>query len=216
MKKTLISFLAVLVLFSSAFSTNATTENNYLASPSEERILPDILYYGDVDFDGNITIKDATYIQKGLAGLIYLTGIQKYLSAPNANNISVKTATSIQKHIADIKQDFYWEKPVHIDYYDNTFSAKIPENTSYYDKTSIIVKLKSGYGHNYTLADFPEYEFNSIQKIAGVYDQTKNAEYVLYLTHPGHENVKAAIQALEYRTYIDLSAVEVNSITYIS
>lgn len=58
---------------------------------------------GDVDGDGKVTIKDATLIQKVVAGLSSIDDAD-YLSA-DANrdgNVNIKDATEIQKHLAGL------------------------------------------------------------------------------------------------------------------
>ncbi|MDO5124122.1 MAG: dockerin type I repeat-containing protein [Eubacteriales bacterium] len=168
--------------------------------------------YGDVDIDGTVTIKDATLIQKGLAKITYVDAVQKYLADPEADGFSVKNATSIQKHLANITQDTEWGKVVDMKLTDK-FTKEIPSDTSLYENNSIIVTAKSGYGEEYTIEDFKEYEFVSIEKIGGVYNPEGPNIYVLYLKNPGTENIVKAIEALEYRANLDLESVTVNGIS---
>lgn len=59
--------------------------------------------YGDVNGDGNISIKDATAIQKHVAQLELISAARQPLADVNAdNNISIKDATAIQKYVAKI------------------------------------------------------------------------------------------------------------------
>lgn len=59
---------------------------------------------GDVDGDGKITIKDATLVQKIVAGIENHKGNSEYAADANRDdNVNVRDATEIQKHIASIK-----------------------------------------------------------------------------------------------------------------
>lgn len=62
---------------------------------------------GDVDYDGNITIIDATCIQRHLASLIELTDGQKlYADTTKDGDISILDVTSIQRFIAQLITEF--------------------------------------------------------------------------------------------------------------
>ena len=59
--------------------------------------------YGDADLDGEITIKDATLIQKAVALLVTLSNNEKYYADINDDGeINIKDATDIQKYVAGI------------------------------------------------------------------------------------------------------------------
>ncbi len=69
--------------------------------PSPEKI---IITLGDSDLSGKVTIKDATVIQKNVAGILLLH--QESLACADVDNndvINVKDATMIQKYLADIE-----------------------------------------------------------------------------------------------------------------
>ncbi len=58
---------------------------------------------GDVDYNDNVNVKDATLIQKATAGLETLTDDQNILADVDKNgNVNVKDATAIQKHVAGL------------------------------------------------------------------------------------------------------------------
>ncbi len=58
---------------------------------------------GDVNRDGNISIKDATLIQKAIAFLTSLDSEQKELADVNGDkNVNIKDATLIQKYLANM------------------------------------------------------------------------------------------------------------------
>lgn len=68
---------------------------------------------GDATCDGKVNIKDATEIQKHIAGLIALTETGAKLADADANtNVNIKDATAIQKHIASIETGYPIGKPV--------------------------------------------------------------------------------------------------------
>lgn len=63
---------------------------------------------GDANMDGSVNIKDATAIQKNVAGLEYFTETQIQLAdANNDNAVNIKDATAVQKYIANIDEFFY-------------------------------------------------------------------------------------------------------------
>ncbi|MDO5123770.1 MAG: type I pullulanase [Eubacteriales bacterium] len=58
---------------------------------------------GDVDGDGKVNIKDATYIQKSLAKILTLTEEQKKKADYDySNSVNVKDVTMLQKHLVDM------------------------------------------------------------------------------------------------------------------
>ena len=59
-----------------------------------------VLYLGDANIDGNVNVKDATYIQKFVADMISFDENSKLCADADENgNINVKDATLIQKYI---------------------------------------------------------------------------------------------------------------------
>lgn len=78
----------------------------------------DEFVFGDVDLDGKVTIKDATYIQKVTAHITELEYmVQHYVATVNLDfYINIKDATLIQKYLAKIEikypigQTFTWEE----------------------------------------------------------------------------------------------------------
>ena len=68
---------------------------------------------GDADEDSKVNIKDATAIQKHIAGLITLTQTGEKLADVDSNTtVNIKDATAIQKHIAGIDTGFDIGNPV--------------------------------------------------------------------------------------------------------
>lgn len=67
-------------------------------TPSEKDI-----NYGDIDSDGKTTVKDATFIQKHLAGILSLSVTQVIAADVSGdNNVKINDATLIQKYAAEI------------------------------------------------------------------------------------------------------------------
>ncbi len=174
---------------------------------------------GDADADRKITVKDATWIQKVAAGYEMIAKwddfiydrMEKIVRDFNRDGaVNVQDATAIQKYIAGIAGDYSDDivEPV-----SNPFSSLIAEDADYEDDC-ILVSTKYAWGHNYTLEDFPEYEFSSIEKIGGI-DGKGYAIYKLNLKNSGRENVVEAIKSLDYRAERDLFGANPNYIYYI-
>ena len=93
-----------------------STEQGYIVSTSEgdmEEILANlgeggavIGYVGDTDLSNNITVKDATAIQKHLASLVILTDAPLLLAdTDRSGGVTIKDATAIQKWVAEMAVD---------------------------------------------------------------------------------------------------------------
>lgn len=91
MAKKLISIATLFVLMAvSVFSAFAVEDETALV-------------YGDVNIDGDITVIDATDIQKYIVGLEELTADSKSVADVDSDGaISVMDATSIQKYIVGL------------------------------------------------------------------------------------------------------------------
>ncbi len=177
--------------------------------------VPEPLLYGDVDMDGEVTIKDATAIQKGIAELEYLTSVQRFIADPNKTGVSIKNATDIQKKLAGIFADDSLVGFAVSMELQNQFSSKMSfvENHTEIDR---ILVYPSNIEWEYTLADFPEYDFNSIE--IEYVDLEYSSDYLvcyLYLSNPSKESVEEAICALDYRANLDLSGVYACTFDYI-
>lgn len=69
--------------------------------------VPATMYTGNVDGEGKITVKDATLIQKNIAGLVSLSKIQMAIADVDGDkDVTVKDATMIQKRCANIINSF--------------------------------------------------------------------------------------------------------------
>ncbi len=191
----IISFILILtVAMMSVCIVGASADSTY--TPPEEFI------YGDVDMDGEVTVRDATLIQKGVAGIVYLTAVQKYLAVADSENFSVRNATAIQKHLAGLDTASSVDKVVEMAYTDK-FSGAIDDD-ALFDYSLIFIQTKSN-EYEYTLEDFPEFKFDKI-----TYWKPVHANYTiceLYLREPSRKNVIKAIEALDYRANFDIENI---------
>ncbi len=81
-------------------TTAAPTTEPTTAAPTQAPT-ESIGIIGDANGDKNVTIKDATFIQKSIAGLEELSGNAKLLADVNGNkSVEIKDATCIQKYVA--------------------------------------------------------------------------------------------------------------------
>ncbi|MBE6734994.1 MAG: hypothetical protein E7563_06620 [Ruminococcaceae bacterium] len=63
-----------------------------------------LIIYGDVEYDLDVNIKDATLIQKSLADLVTLSEIEIEMADTDQDGeVTIKDATDIQKFVAGIK-----------------------------------------------------------------------------------------------------------------
>ena len=87
---------------------NAVYEDGYLVFTTEHFSLYVVASektynLGDVNLDGSVNVKDATTVQKWVAGLVELSAEALAVADTNADGtINVKDATTIQKKIAGI------------------------------------------------------------------------------------------------------------------
>lgn len=169
---------------------------------------PEKFIYGDVDLDGNVTVKDATLIQKGLAKVTYVTAVQRYLADPDGTGYSIKNATAIQKYLAKYETTTPWNTEIIMASQDEFWHNNEPNYD--FDPNCLIVSVKKGYGQNYSIEDFPEFDFNSIESWDETYHPDTNTTYTLYLSEPSKNNVIEARNILLYRTNIDLAYISVN------
>lgn len=163
---------------------------------------------GDIDGDKSLTIKDATLIQKYLAKYpeavetvwthpinfrvadADLSGL--YIESINDDSeITIKDATYIQKKVAKIIVED--ERP--------RFS---------YDH--IIVSFDTKDVREYTLEDFPEYEFERIERWEAL--SFDCVTLTLYLKNPGKENVIDAVNSLKYREGSEFWTVHEDGLMY--
>ena len=154
---------------------------------------------GDIDSDGKLTVKDATLIQKYLAKVpeavktVYehrLGYCVMEVDEPwelkmfgGSSKVTVKDATYIQKKVAKM-----------------IFDEKMPPFL--YDR--ICIWFNEEHKEEYTLADFPEYEFERLEQ--------NDIYLTLYLKNPSKANAIDAVNSLKYREGTDFLSVNVEYI----
>ena len=185
--------LSMVFIFSSASLISANAEGEY--------VKPDKFIYGDVNQDGEVTVKDVTYIQKGLAEIHYVNAVQRFLADPDNEGFSIKNATAIQKYLAQYETETPWGEEILMASQDEFSKYVATENDFEDDCVIVVVKLKDK--TPYTVQDFPECNLKSIELLADV-PETKSQFYLLYLETPGRNNVLEFIKALDYRANIDM------------
>ncbi len=170
---------------------------------------PEKFIYGDVNQDLEVNVKDVTYIQKGLANLIYVTAVQRFLADPEGEGYSIKNATAIQKYLAkyEVSSLLGTELPMTSqDEFSKKFSIEDDFNIQH-----IVIGVKQT--NEYTIEDFTEYNFKAIETYAE-FDNINITAYYLLLETPSKENVVEAIKALDYRANIDILWAEPDYIIY--
>ena len=154
---------------------------------------------GDIDSDGRLTVNDATLIQKYLAKVpeavktVYehrLGYCVMEVDEPwelkmfgGSSKVTVKDATYIQKKVAKM-----------------IFDEKMPPFL--YDR--ICIWFNEEHKEEYTLADFPEYEFERLEQ--------NDIYLTLYLKNPTKANAIDAVNSLKYREGTDFLSVNVEYI----
>ena len=82
--------------------------------------VPATMYTGNVDGEGKITVKDATLVQKNVAGLVEFSKIKAAIADVDGDEtVTVKDATMIQKYCADIIDAFTVESVPYLLYINN-------------------------------------------------------------------------------------------------
>ena len=85
-----------------------TTPTEQPTTPTE----PKTIILGDVDGDGEVTIIDATAIQRHLASIPTATYIEKAADADEDNEVTIIDATMIQRWLAQLPANDHIEKPI--------------------------------------------------------------------------------------------------------
>ena len=191
----LLSVLLILVLVLVGFGAfGVSAEDTYTQ--------PEKFIYGDVDMDSVVTVKDATLVQKGVAGITYVTAVQRYLADPKGDGFNVKNATAIQKYLVGHEVESMIGEKLEMSSQDE-FSGGYSVDWPYYGRC--IYVTPKNMDCEYRLEDFPEYKFSRIIRKEWYY--LNDVYYELYLENPGKENALEALKALDYRASIDLESV---------
>lgn len=106
-----VALVLLLMLSSFAMSASAAEFRDYYEEPE--------YFFGDTDFDGRVSVKDATAIQKHLAKIITLSENALYFGDVDGNEKNtISDATLIQKYVAKMIDIFPVEE-IFADYYCN-------------------------------------------------------------------------------------------------
>ena len=94
----------------------AEGQNPYEVIPTEPTPgEPNVLFFGDANLDGKVNVKDATQIQKCIAGIIAFGTNEKTCADVNGDGeINVKDATYIQKWVAQAIVDENLGQPIEV------------------------------------------------------------------------------------------------------
>ena len=206
MKRVICSLISLVIAFAIATSPSLIS-----ASAESGYVQPEKFIYGDVDLDGDVTIKDATLIQKGLAKVTYVTAVQRYLADPDGTGYSVKNATAIQKYLAKYEASPLFGTELVMASQDE-FSKSVHTSDSF-KNNRIVVGVKQIKGIEYAKEDFPELNLESVETYAE-FNNIKVTTYYLYLETPSEENVLNAIKTLDYRANVDILWAEPDYIFY--
>ncbi len=155
---------------------------------------------GDIDDDKKLTVKDATLIQKYLAKIpealkaVYNHSAGYWVMEADepwamkmfdgTAEVNIKDATYIQKKAAKIIHE---------------------ENMPPFDYNNVLVYLEGENTKEYTLEDFPEYEFDGIERWDSQYLEL--SIITLSLKNPSKSNVIDAVNSLKYREGTEFSEV---------
>ncbi len=112
--KRILSIVIVLIMMLSCFTVSAfgaETEQPTASSTADE--LPPSTsdeepqrLLGDVDNNSSVNVKDATAVQKHLAGVVTLDEVSViYADADRSSEVSIKDATAIQKYVAGLDNE---------------------------------------------------------------------------------------------------------------
>ena len=95
--KRALSFLLAAVIAASVLAFSGVS-----AAATEKEEQTDYLM-GDVNLDGYVTVGDVTALQRSLAEISELSGLQTELAKVDGEELSVQTATLIQNHLAELE-----------------------------------------------------------------------------------------------------------------
>ena len=170
--------------------------------------LTSIYRRGDVDGDKEITVKDATLIQKYLAKFPEAV---KYL-----NNHPIKFRVADADYSGSLYD--YGNSDEYINVKDATYIQKMvakifaEDDRPRFAYDHIIVSFDEKDVREYTLEDFPEYEFERIERWEAL--SFDCVTLTLYLKNPGKENVIDAVNSLKYREGSEFWTVHADGVMY--
>ena len=142
------------------------------AAAADDRSEEEVYLLGDVDMDGDVTVIDATLIQREQADMCELSGLQKELGNIEGSGIDVTSATLIQRYaaniptaypvgenIADENEGVVYEEIVpwydftsfdgdYYSYDDSVFFSTAYPGVAFITDTDAINKFSTGYGYS--------------------------------------------------------------------
>ena len=125
MKKMICIFLALILALSCCPILSVSAADNETQESSPVYLL------GDTNLDGEVTILDATLIQRYLVNLSELSGLQVELGNIYGEGLNITCATAIQRYLAGYET----EKPIGEDAADENEGVVYPEAVMYYSGT---------------------------------------------------------------------------------
>ena len=111
MKRTISILLALLLMLPCITAFGAAAADHAEDAEDAGEAAASAYLLGDTDLDGEISILDATEIQRALAGLTTLTGLQNALSDIFGQGLDITCATAIQRSLAGLDPDLPIGKP---------------------------------------------------------------------------------------------------------
>lgn len=122
MKKIISTVLALITVLS------CCTVLSVSAADDETRESAPVYLLGDTDLDGRVTICDVTEIQRHLAKLTKMSGLQVELGNIYGDGLDINCATAIQRYIAGLETG----KPIGENVADENEGVVYPETVMYY------------------------------------------------------------------------------------
>lgn len=122
MKKTISIFLALILALS------CCTVLGVSAADDEEQESATAYLLGDADLDGEVSVLDVTLIQRDLADLSQMSGLQAELGNIYGEGLDITCATAVQRYLAGLKTD----KPIGEDVADENEGVVYPETVKSY------------------------------------------------------------------------------------
>lgn len=158
---------------------------------------------GDIDSDKKLTIKDATFIQK------YIAKLPEAVDAVNSHLLGLQVINAdlsggVDESGADIRDVTYIQKKV-AGFFD--YEERPP-----FEYSEIIVSFYHTDVPEYTLEDFPEYEFKSIE--INRLDAIKMVMIILEIEEDGKDGVINAVNSLKHREGTEFDSVHPNWLAY--
>lgn len=182
-----------------------TVDNGFIEMDDVFPVIADEMYIymsGDINNDRVLSIKDATLIQKYLAKFPEaVETVRKHPLGEKVMDYELNFATTPDVDIKDVTRIQYM------------LAGKIDtDKRPAFDYGEIIVSFYHTDVPEYTLEDFPEYDFKSIR--INRLNAIKMVMIILELDESGKDNVINAINSLKYREGVEFDSVHPNWLFY--